>query len=511
MARYTFFNESDPSVLSAERQKQIQDFANHFVPLANSYGYVDSDVVSIVCNLQPDHYFLLGELKKAPFYSLDDPSADLLPLLLDEGVDLGIDMEHYYPFGMDDWRNEVAKGGLHLSHFRMPLADHKDRLEAAVELSDSGAVSDVNASVESFTITELSAFRFDDSDISLFGDERSDVEGYTIGQVIKAFWQEDTEEKWSMVSFSKILKKMVELRVTNPLPENAKDWSQHLSMICREHLPIAYNMGYRMAAAGVDMAIVVGQVQNLIAKCTSTIKTRPVLQKAIRRQALVNFCSAFPEALKFIDADPSELYGCQKDGGDFKADLDHTSEVFGGPLQAFTFGLVDVKDDCRALIARSLKEQGLGFKLEYLAQARSSILLLKMPEIFEGLEHPSPVIQEKGLDWLYELDGFLQSVASMKDWLKRVFTPQSVPHYTDVELLSVIESAIVHDTPGDLKAIFEVRPQLTAPTIEMLVQHDKVNPHFFDAFGFDRKEMIVAGSKATSELIDRQMGTDLGL
>ena len=511
MARYTFFKDADPSILSAERQKQTQDFANFFVPLANSYGYVDSDVVSIVHNLQPDHYFLLGELKKAAFYNHDDPSADLLPLLVDEGLDLGLSMEHYVTYGMDDWRQELGNGGLHLAHFRMQFPNHSDRVRATIRLSDSGTVSDVNASVGSFTIAELSAFRFDDGDLSLLDGERSDVEGYSVNQLIKAFWQDDSEEKWSMASFNKIIKKMVELRVKNLVPENAADWGQHLSMVCRDQLPIAYNMGYRMAAAGVDIAIVVGRMEALIAKCTTTIKARPALRAGIRRQALVNFCSAFPEALQLIEAHPSELYGCQKFGPDIKVSLDQTTEVFGGPLQAFTFLVVDVKDDCRALIARSLKEQGLGFKLEYLAQARSSTLLLKMPEIFEGLEHPSPVIQEKGLDWLYELDGMLQSVAGMKDWLKRIFTPESVAHYSDVVLLSVVESAITHNTYGDLKAIFEARPQLVGPAVEMLMEHDKVNVHFFDAFGFDRKELKLVGSKASSELIDRQMGMDLGL
>lgn len=511
MARYTFFKDADPSVLSAQRQKQLQDFANHFGPLASSYGYVDSDVVSILHSLQPDHYFLLDELKKTGLHDLEDPRVDLMPLLLDEGVDLLMDVHYYYPFEMAEWKEEVSKGGIHLAHFRMAMPNHADQVAATLQVCDSANVGEVNSSVESLTITELSAFRFDDSDLLQFRDEPSDVQGFTLGQIAKGFWLDDSEEKWSVASFNKIINKMVELRVNVLVPNTAAHWSQHLSMVCREHLPIAYNMGYRMAASGADIAVVVGRMEKLIAKCTSTIKSNPTLCSAIRRQALVNFCSAFPEGLKLIDASPGELYGCNKGQIHIGSHLDQTMEVFGGPLQAFTFRLANVQDDCRAQIARSLNERGLGFKIEYLKDARSALLMLKMPEVFDGLEHPSPVIQEQGLDWFIELGGMLKSVALSKDWLKRIFTPASVVHYPDVVLLSVVESAITHDLSGDLTAIFRARPQLVAPALDMLMQQDKVNLQFFDAFGFDRHELKIAGNKASSQLIDRQFGADLGL
>lgn len=511
MSRYSFFKEADPSILSVERRKQLQDFANYFVPLANSYGYIESDVVSILHNLQPDHMFLTHEVWSADFFNADDPSADLMPLLLDEGLDLSIELTQYYDFDMTDWRDETSKGGLHQAHFRMALPNQNDRVEATVRMAESSSISGLAVDAGTLSITQLSAFSFDGSDLSQIEDEESDVDGFTLGQIAKGFWLDESEERWSLLTFSKIMKRMVDLRVNSLTPKSREDWTQHLSMVCREHLPIAYNMGYRMAASGKEMPEVIAQVEKMIIKCTKTIQSRPELCSAIRRQALVNFCSVFPAALKLIDLEPCELYGCTKNGADLGEALDQTQEVFGGPLKAFTFDVLNVANDFRSLIAKTLNQQGLGFKLEYLQHARSHSLLFNMPEIFDGLEHPSPIIQEKGLGWLYELHGGLQAVARMKDWVKHIFTPGSVQHYLDVELLAVIESAVAHNAPGDLKAIFQARPQLVAPTVDLLMQHDRVNVQFFDAFGFDRKELALTGSKATAELIERQLGTDLGL
>jgi len=511
MSRYSFFKEADPSILSVERRKQLQDFANYFVPLANSYGYVDNEVVSILHNLQPDHTFLTHEVWSADFFNADDPSADLMPLLLDEGLDLSIELTQYYDFDMTDWRDETSKGGLHQAHFRMALPNQNDRVEATARMAESSAISGLAGDAGALTITQLSAFSFDGTDLSQIEDEESDVAGFTLGQIAKGFWLDESEEKWSLATFYKIMSRMVELRVKSITPKSREDWTQHLSMVCREHLPIVYNMGYRMAASGKEMHEVIAQVEKMIVKCTKTLQSRPELCSAIRRQALVNFCSAFPESLMLIDLDPCELYGCTKDGTDLGEALDQAQEVFGGPLKAFTFDALNVANDFRSHIAKTLNQQGLGFKLDYLQHARSYGLLFNMPEIFDGLEHPSPTIKEKGLGWLYELHGKLQAVASMKDWVKHIFTPDSVQHYEDVELLAVIESAVAHNKPGDLKAIFKARPQLAAPAVDLLIQHDRVNVQFFDAFGFDRKELALTGSKATVELIERQLGTDLGL
>lgn len=510
MTTYTFFSQADASILSAERQEQLRRFAAFFVPKAKELGYKYDDVCSILYYMSSEDRAL--PLAQKAFLLFNHPGCgqDLMPLLLEEGIGLSTHLENFYGFDLDDWVEDAARGGLHSAHFRISLPKDSDRIANTIKLCSSDSISALDGRIESEVLSGLSAFTFsEEEDADWLEEECTALSGHSRLSVAKAFWMLDTESKWSLAAFGKVIKAM-------GLGFEDYDWGRNTPTLATRYgrfsakvLPIIFNMGYRMMAAGQPAAKVIAKVDSMIDAGLKHMVGKGS-HEPVKRQSLVNFSSAFPDCLALIQAKCSELYGLPAHiDAPTNADTDSLPQVFGGPLVCF--GRTTDPQETKSLIASFLASHGYDFKLEYLADAATPYLISRIPEAFDTISHPSSRIQNHALDWLTGRGPSFTQAALSGNWLGRLLSEQSIAHYSDVELLAVIESAIRHNLTGNLSAVFVARPQIKGAAIEMLAAHERANIDFFSAFGFDREEMRALGTKASSALIDLQLSRDLGL
>jgi hypothetical protein len=522
-----FFRKSDISMFTAERAQALEQFAEK----ANDY----------VRELKPDHAFLsdvmkdggvgLEMLRIQPWFEQSPllnhrGNLDLLAGFVAEGADLSFIWPYISSKTIYLFERDVTEVGLHGIHFRMDLKNEASRVEHTCKLANYVFDTTHERQIQRSPISTLTTLTEGvDAAIEAYLDTGEEQRRGEYGFNQEELWRltRNSPRDWvsagseDEIMFRRGVRKMLS-SIKDVGGPSIKDLAERIEFAL---LPLVYNYGYKLKAAGSDNEVVMGAAARRIDVLLDFIGPSPALREALRRQILINLFSAFPDGLEMLQAKREELQGVMSNPVFF-------DDSMGAMFKKTLAGPVELFSQCKSV---EKPDRGLGV-IKFLANTPYPVDLNIAIHGFltwrSGIVHLAH--QHQG--WSESLDQRVQ-VNVPRVLGIYLSDPERLGRYSDAAILKLMDHYLdrfterfealkkfgpnvdiaVINMPEDYKSfapVLQARPKLIEPILEMLESRGILTPPMVEWCGFGANELKTLGSRASTKLKRMVLEDSLG-
>jgi hypothetical protein len=506
------------SFFTPERADELEAFAEK----AQEFAARESDGANYLVDLFGSNEVLWDELLQEKWAKAHNPliqsrgNLDMMGACILEGVDWSQSWDNVCWSHQQNLQNDFRKTGLHGLHFRMGVNKPSDRINCTMALA--------------FILYRFSPHSFRASmnpvqGLSAFPDNRIVESGY---------FGDDSNYTWPGYESDS-----VKLLLNGAHAANSEDYrlalEQYLSWDPKEMsghsqskqafkiedalVPLVYNYGYRLKAAGMSNEDVLLKASGNIDALLVVADLNPQFKEALKRQILINMFSPFEDGLEMMDAKPEELQGVMLNpvlvddpaSAGFRMTLSGPVAVFGADQSC-------QKADRRTQIIEYFKDSPYEIDFEVAIHglmAKSAIIV----DLFAAQSGGHSAFMDE------VLSGLRPPVYMDNDFLGHLMQHDRVKLYSDQAVLSLLTRSIDylkgcarfsarvfmdHGFKSPDLTIKE-RPHLRDQVLQMLVEKEYLTADVFDWFGFGQRELKIVGAKAPQELKQHILHNALGL
>jgi hypothetical protein len=510
------FHRVPPRFFTSERAIEFEAFAEQ----AQEFAYKEGNGASYLVDMFSEDPMLWEDFLDEIKGKTDNPiidnrgNLDFLGACVLEGIDLAKVWDNVCWSHQQNLQGDFSQSGLHGLHFRMNISNPKDRITCTLGLA--------------FALYEVSpgSFRACHNPVQALlalAHNRSVVSSYF-----------NDSRHWSVYSAENTRLLMEGAQSASPeafhaaldqyLQMDAKQlsgWSPSSQALKIEKalIPLVYNYGYRLKAAGVSNEDILQKASANIDALLKFVDLSQPFQKALTRQILINLFSPFPDGLEMMDAKPEELQGVSLDP--VLVD-DPASEGFrytlSGPVAVFGADQSTKKDERRTQILEYFKDSPDEIDFEVAIHgrmAKSAIIVdlfadqagghsVFMDEVLSG-QRPPVYMDDAFLGHLMHRD----RVKLYSDQAVLSLAASSIDYLKDNARFS--RSVFMGQGSKSLDLTFKERPHLRDKVLQLLVDKELLTPDVFDWFGFGQRELKIVGHQAPKELKQHVLHDALGL